>query len=42
MLKDDGVDDVETLAMYTVDMLKAIGIRQGHALKMVARAKPAV
>ena len=38
-LSDDGVDDTETLTQYTLEMLKGLGIKQGHAIKMLDKAR---
>ena len=38
-LSEDGVDDTETLMQYTLEMLKGLGIKQGHAIKMLDKAK---
>ena len=38
VLEDDGVETVEVLGAYTLDMLTALGVKQGHAVLMLKRA----
>ena len=38
ILDDDGVDRIDTLLDYTIDMLTAIGVKRGHAIVLLKEA----
>ena len=41
-LDDDGVDRIDTLLDYTIDMLIAIGVKRGHAIVLLKEANKRV
>ena len=42
VLDDDGVDRIDTLLDYTIDMLIAIGVKRGHAIVLLKEANKRV